>query len=110
MIISGGFNIMPVEVEDVIATHPAVQEVAVYAAPDPLWGESVEAAVVLRPGAEVAGDELIELCRQRLASFKKPKRIVFVGAIPPTSAGKGDKRGLRRPTGPAGREEPGGQR
>jgi long-chain acyl-CoA synthetase len=103
MIISGGFNIMPVEVEDVIATHPAVQEVAVYAAPDPLWGESVEAAVVLRPGAEVAAGELIELCRARLASFKKPKRIVFVGAIPRTSAGKVDKRALRQRTAAAAR-------
>jgi len=95
MIISGGFNIMPVEVEEVIATHPAVQEVAVYAAPDPLWGESVQAAVVLRPGAHVTADELIELCRKRLASFKKPRRIVFVGSIPRTSADKVDKRTLR---------------
>src|SRR5260370_2855342 len=92
MIISGGFNIMPVEVEDVIATHPAVQEVAVYAAPDPLWGESVEAAVVLRPGAEVAGGELIELCRQRLASFKEPKRMGFVGSVPRTRPGTADTR------------------
>jgi len=95
MIISGGFNIMPVEVEEVIASHPAVQEVAVYAAPDPLWGESVQAAVVLRPGAHVTADELIELCRERLASFKKPRRIVFVGSIPRTSADKVDKRTLR---------------
>src|SRR5260370_10495502 len=95
MIISGGFNIIPIEVEDVIAAHPAVQEVAVYAAPDPLWGESVEAAVVLRPGARVAADELIELCRKRLASFKKPRRIVFVGSIPRTSVNKVDKRALR---------------
>jgi acyl-CoA synthetase (AMP-forming)/AMP-acid ligase II len=95
MIISGGFNIMPLEVEEAIAAHPAVHEVAVYAAPDPLWGESVEAAVVLRPGQEVAAVELIELCRERLASFKKPKRIVFLGSIPRTSAGKVDKRALR---------------
>jgi acyl-CoA synthetase (AMP-forming)/AMP-acid ligase II len=95
MIISGGFNIMPVEVEEVIATHPAVQEVAVYAAPDPLWGESVQAAVVVRPGADVAAGELIELCRERLASFKKPRRIVFVDSIPRTGADKVDKRALR---------------
>ena len=79
---------MPTEVEEVIAAHPAVYEVAVYAAPDPLWGESVEAAVVLRPGAQVAAGELIELCRERLASFKKPKRIVFVGSIPRTSGAR----------------------
>jgi acyl-CoA synthetase (AMP-forming)/AMP-acid ligase II len=95
MIISGGFNVMPLEVENVIAAHPAVQEVAVYAAPDPLWGESVEAAVVLRPGGQVTADELIELCRGRLASFKKPRRIVFAGSIPRTSVGKPDKGALR---------------
>ena len=95
MIISGGFNVMPLEVENVIAAHPAVREVAVYAAPDPLWGEAVEAAVVLRSGAQVTAGELIELCRGRLASFKKPRRIVFVGSIPRTSAGKVDKRALR---------------
>jgi acyl-CoA synthetase (AMP-forming)/AMP-acid ligase II len=95
MIISGGFNVMPLEVENVIAAHPAVQEAAVYAAPDPLWGESVEAAVVLRPGAQVTADELIEVCRGRLASFKKPRRVVFVASIPRTSAGKPDKRALR---------------
>jgi fatty-acyl-CoA synthase len=95
MIISGGFNIMPVEVENVIAAHPAVQDVAVYAAADPLWGESVEAAVVLRPGAQVTAGELIELCRGQLASFKKPRRVVFVSSIPHTSVGKVDKRALR---------------
>ena len=95
MIISGGFNVMPVEVEDVIAAHPAVRDVAVYAVPDHVWGESVEAAVVLRPGTQVGADELVELCRSRLASFKKPRRIVFVGSIPRTSVGKVDKRALR---------------
>ncbi len=95
MIISGGFNVMPFEVESVIAAHPAVREVAVYAAPDPVWGESVEAAVVVRSGTQVTAGELIELCRGRLASFKKPKRIVFVAAIPRTSVGMVDKRALR---------------
>jgi acyl-CoA synthetase (AMP-forming)/AMP-acid ligase II len=102
MIISGGFNVMPVEVENVIMAHPAVLEVAVYAALDPLWGESVEAAVVLRPGTRVTADELIELCRSRLASFKKPRRILFVGSIPRTSAGKVDKRALRAGAAAAG--------
>ena len=101
MIISGGFNVMPLEVENVIAAHAAVQEVAVYATSDPLWGESVEAAVVLRSGAQVTAGELIELCRGRLASFKKPRRIVFVGSIPRTGAGKVDKRALRARAGAA---------
>jgi acyl-CoA synthetase (AMP-forming)/AMP-acid ligase II len=94
MIISGGFNIIPMEVEEVIGTHPAVSEVAVYAVPDPLWGESVEAAVVLRPGHRATGEELIALCRDRLASFKKPRRITFLDAIPRTGVGKIDKRVL----------------
>jgi acyl-CoA synthetase (AMP-forming)/AMP-acid ligase II len=72
-----------------------VQEVAVYPVPDPLWGESVQAAVVLRPGADVTAGDLIELCRERLASFKKPRRIVFVDSIPRTTADKVDKRTLR---------------
>jgi len=102
MIISGGFNIMPSEVEDVISAHPAVQEVAVYAASDSLWGEAVEAAVVLRPGWHATADELVELCRSHLASFKKPRRIVFVSSIPRTSVGKVDKRVLRARAGAAG--------
>ena len=109
MIISGGFNVMPVEVESVIAAHPAVREVAVYAAPDPVWGESVEAAVVVRSGAQVTADELIELCRERLASFKKPRRIVFVGTIPRTSVGKVDKRALRSAGGRVGCRRTGAQ-
>jgi acyl-CoA synthetase (AMP-forming)/AMP-acid ligase II len=113
MIISGGFNVMPLEVENVIGAHPAVQEVAVYATSDPLWGESVEAAVVLRSGAQVTAGELIELCRGRLASFKKPRRIVFVGSIPRTGAGKVDKRALGARAGAAagstsGHREPSG--
>jgi acyl-CoA synthetase (AMP-forming)/AMP-acid ligase II len=62
----------------------------------------VEAAVVLCPGRQVTADELVELCRSRLASFKKPKRIVFVGSIPRTSVGKVDKRALRARAGAGG--------
>jgi acyl-CoA synthetase (AMP-forming)/AMP-acid ligase II len=95
MIISGGFNVMPLEVEELLASHPSVQEVAVYAAPDPLWGESVEAAVVLRDGSAATDQELIEFCRERLASFKKPRRIVLLDVLPRTGVGKVDKRTLR---------------
>jgi malonyl-CoA/methylmalonyl-CoA synthetase len=95
MIISGGFNVMPLEVEEMLADHPAVQEVAVYAVPDPLWGESVEAAVVLRDGAIASGQQLIDYCRERLASFKKPRRIIFLDALPRTGVDKIDKRALR---------------
>ena len=96
MIISGGFNIMPREVEQVLATHTAVREVAVYGVADRLWGEAVHAAVVLQPGAHVVADELIGLCRAKLASFKKPREIEFVDALPLTAAGKVDKAALAR--------------
>jgi acyl-CoA synthetase (AMP-forming)/AMP-acid ligase II len=91
MIISGGFNIMPGEVENVLATHTAVREVAVYGVADRTWGEAVHAAVVLEPGEHVPADELVALCRAKLASFKKPREIVFVDALPLTAAGKVDK-------------------
>jgi fatty-acyl-CoA synthase len=94
MIISGGFNIMPAEVEGVLATHRSVREVAVFGVADRIWGEAVHAAVVLQPGAHVPADELIALCRAKLASFKKPREIVFLDALPLTGAGKVDKAGL----------------
>jgi acyl-CoA synthetase (AMP-forming)/AMP-acid ligase II len=95
MIISGGFNVMPAEVEEVIAAHPGVLEVAVFGAPDPLWGEAVHAVVVCRSGTEVSVEELIALCRDRLASFKKPRSIAFVDALPRTGVGKVNKAALR---------------
>ena len=94
MIISGGFNVMPAEVETVLATHSAVREVAVFGVADRVWGEAVHAAVVLHPGAHVAADDLIALCRAELASFKKPRGIMFLDALPLTAAGKVDKAGL----------------
>jgi fatty-acyl-CoA synthase len=94
MIISGGFNIMPTEVEAVLATHAAVREVAVYGVTDRVWGEAVHAAIVLEPGEHVPADELVALCRAKLASFKKPREIVFVDALPLTAAGKVDKAAL----------------
>jgi acyl-CoA synthetase (AMP-forming)/AMP-acid ligase II len=94
MIISGGFNVMPREVEQVLAGHPAVLDVAVVAVPDRTWGDLVGAVVVLRPGAGVTADELADHCRQRLASFKKPRLVCFVGALPLTRAGKVDRTAL----------------
>lgn len=92
LIISGGFNIYPREVEEVLASHPAVAEVAVAGAPDPDLGEAVVAAVVPAPGDGEAGDklaaELVDLCRQELASFKKPRRVVFLDALPRNALGK----------------------
>jgi acyl-CoA synthetase (AMP-forming)/AMP-acid ligase II len=98
MIISGGYNVYPREVEDVLLDHPAVRQAAVVARPDERWVEAVTAAVVLAPG-HVAGDELAaELTAHvglRLASYKKPSRVVFVEAIPVTPVGKLNRRQLR---------------
>jgi acyl-CoA synthetase (AMP-forming)/AMP-acid ligase II len=95
VIITGGSNVYPREVEEVLMTHPAVSEVAVIGRPDPEWGESVCAFVVAEPGETADPAELIAHCRGQLASFKKPKEIVFVDALPKSAAGKILKRELR---------------
>ncbi len=93
VIISGGSNIYPREVEDVLMLHPAVREVCVFGEPDAKWGESVIAAVVA--SVPVSAEELQELCRQHIASFKKPKRIAFVDALPKNAYGKIVRREVR---------------
>jgi len=85
---SGSSSIMPKEVEDVIATHPAVGEVAVLGLPDPEWGEAVTAFVVLKPGMSSTEHELVEHCREHLASYKKPRAIRFVASLPRSHYGK----------------------
>jgi acyl-CoA synthetase (AMP-forming)/AMP-acid ligase II len=85
---SGSSSIMPKEVEDVIATHPAVGEVAVLGLPDPEWGEAVTAFVVLRPGMSSTEHELVEHCRRNLASYKKPRAVRFVASLPRSHYGK----------------------
>ena len=95
MIVSGGFNVFPSEVENVIAGHPAVAQVAVFGTPDERWGEAVTAAVVLRPGADVGPDALRELVRDRKGAVQAPRRVEFVDAIPQTAIGKPDKKALR---------------
>ena len=77
MIISGGFNIYPREVEDAIMTHPQVAEAAVIGIPDEVWGESVKAFVVVKPGAVLTEEEIIQSCKEHLASYKKPKSVEF---------------------------------
>jgi fatty-acyl-CoA synthase len=94
VIISGGENIASVEVEQAIAEHPAVREVAVIAVPDERWGEVPAAYVTLHEGASATEDELVEHVRQRLARFKAPKHVVF-GELPKTSTGKIQKFVLR---------------
>jgi acyl-CoA synthetase (AMP-forming)/AMP-acid ligase II len=95
MIISGGNNIYPREVEEVLLRHPAVQEACVFSVPDREWGEAVKAVVVLRPGNTAAEEELIDFCRNHLASYKKPRSIDFVAELPKNAYGKVLKRELR---------------
>ncbi|MEJ2724626.1 MAG: long-chain fatty acid--CoA ligase [Deltaproteobacteria bacterium] len=95
MIISGGLNIYPAEVEKVIYEHPMVSECAVVGVPDDTWGEAVKAFVVLRPGHEVTEREIIDSCRKSLASYKKPRSVEFVNGLPRNPQGKILKRVLR---------------
>jgi len=95
MFITGGFNVYPAEVEQALAGHDAVAEVAVVAAPDGRLGEVGRAVVVLRPGRSVDAEELIAWCRVRLANFKVPRRVEFVPALPRNASGKVLKSVLR---------------
>lgn len=95
IIISGGENISSIEIEDVLYRHPDVNEVAVVARPDDKWGETPCAFVTLKPGAQTTEQQLIDFCRQHLASFKAPKHVVL-GDLPKTSTGKIQKFVLRQ--------------
>ena len=97
VIISGGFNIYPKEIEDAIVGHPKVKEVAVIGVPDEKWGEAVKALVVPVEGVELNGEEIIDHCRRRLAGFKKPKSVEFLKALPLNPYGKVQKTVLREP-------------
>ena len=95
MIISGGKNIYPREIEEVIYAHESVLDVAVLGIPDDYWGESVKALVVLKEGMTATEDEIIHLCKERLASYKKPKSVEFREELPRSPTGKILKRKIR---------------
>lgn len=95
MIITGGFNVYPREVEDALTSHDAVSAAAVYGVADPRWGESVSATVVLRPGARVDAAELTAHVKRLKGSVQAPKSVYFAEAMPLTGVGKIDKRALR---------------
>ena len=95
MIISGGVNIYPREIEEVLYDHPAIADTAVIGVPDLYWGESVKAYVVLRDNHNVDSEGLNSFCREVLASYKTPKSFEFVAALPRGSTGKVLKRELR---------------
>jgi len=102
LIISGGFNVYPREVEEVLQSHPAVAEAAVLGLPDPDFGEQVAAAVVLHPGVAATADELVAHCRDQLASYKKPRQLFFVESLPRNALGKVQKHLLKEQLAPGG--------
>jgi acyl-CoA synthetase (AMP-forming)/AMP-acid ligase II len=96
LIITGGYNVYPKEVEEAIFKHPSVLDAAVIGVPDELWGESVKAFVVLRPGMEATEEEIVRICKENLASYKKPRSVEFIDALPKNVAGKVLKTELRK--------------
>ena len=95
MIISGGFNVYPSEIEQVLWSHPAEQDCAVIGVPDDEWGEAVKAVIELKRGTRATEAELMALCRERLGGVKAPKSIEFWGELPRSSVGKVLKRDIR---------------
>ena len=97
MIVSGGENVYPAEVENALFSHPAVADAAVIGVPDPKWGEAVKAVIVLRPGHAADPAAIIAHCRERIAAYKAPKSVDFVDALPRNPSGKVLRRELRKP-------------
>ena len=96
MIITGGFNVFPNEVEQVLSGHAAVQDCAVIGIPDEKWGEAVKAVIQLKQGQQCSGDELISLCKRELGGVKAPKTVDFIDELPRSPAGKVLKTDLRK--------------
>ncbi|MBS3906269.1 MAG: long-chain-fatty-acid--CoA ligase [Syntrophaceae bacterium] len=96
MIVSGGENIYPREIEEILYSHPRVEDAAIIGIPDPLWGESVRAVIVLKRGETMTEEEVIEYCKSHLASYKKPKSVWFVENLPRNPSGKVLKTVLRK--------------
>lgn len=97
MVISGGLNVYPREIEEVLLRHPGVSEVAVIGVPDDRWGETVKAIVVRNSGGELTEADVVAFAAQYLAGYKKPRSVEFVEALPKTAYGKVDKKVLRAP-------------
>ena len=97
MIVTGGENVYPIEVENVLAGHPAIADVAVIGVPDERWGETIAAVVVRRPGDETSAEAILDWAKERLAGFKRPRKVDFAEALPRNPSGKILKKELRRP-------------
>ena len=96
MIISGGENIYPAEIENALAKHPAVLEAAVVGVPDDKWGEIVKAFIVKRAGEDLAADDVVAHLSDKIAKFKLPREVEFIGALPRNPSGKILKTELRK--------------
>jgi acyl-CoA synthetase (AMP-forming)/AMP-acid ligase II len=97
LVVTGGMNVYPRVVEDVLFQHPAIAEAAVIGVPDARWGEAVKAVVVLRAGSDCTQEQIIDFCRERLGGFERPRSVDFVAALPRTATGKVLKHVLREP-------------
>jgi acyl-CoA synthetase (AMP-forming)/AMP-acid ligase II len=95
MIVSGGENVYPAEIERVLSQHPKIFEVTVVGVPDERWGESPRACVVLRPGETATADEILGFCRDRIARYKHPRSVEFLNELPRNAMGKVLRRELR---------------
>jgi acyl-CoA synthetase (AMP-forming)/AMP-acid ligase II len=101
MIIRGGENISPEEVENVLYSHPKIEEAAVIGIPDLEWGQEPRAILVLKKGTNATEEEIMEYCRSKLAGFKRPRSVVFVETLPRNPMGKVLKKELREKYGKA---------
>lgn len=95
VVVTGGFNVFPREIENVVSTLPAVSEVAVVGVPDEFWGEALKAIIVVREGASLTEQEVVAVCAENLAGYKKPRSVEFVAELPKTGSGKIMRRSLR---------------
>jgi len=96
MIITGGYNVYPLEVEQVVLSHPAVQDCAVVGVPDAKWGEAIKAVIELKRGCTVAVEDIIALCKSKVGSVKAPKSVDFVASLPRSPAGKVMRKEVRK--------------
>ena len=96
MIITGGFNVYPVEIENILNTHPAIHDCSVIGVPDKKWGEAIKAVVTLKRAGRVTEQELIALCKEKLGSVKAPKSVDFWDELPVSPVGKVLKREIRQ--------------